>query len=128
MGSVALSSLKEDSFYRYITKRENGYQLRKDGEHFGYYDRIEDALFDRDRFEQANWDMDTFVQLAEIPNPYEHMDLPPFEERKNKYIQHLPEKWRVQRRIDNKLCYFGTFKTFEEAEERKNFLIKNGWI
>ena len=123
-----MSTLKKDSFYRNITKRDDGYQIRKNGEHFGFYHRIEDALFDRDRFEQSDWDMDTFVQLAEIPNPYEHMDLPPFDERKYKYIQHIPEKWRVQRRINKKLCYFGTFDSLEEAEERKNYLIKNGWI
>ena len=29
-------------------------------------------------------DMDLFVQLAEVPNPYYHMRLPPFEKRKNK--------------------------------------------
>ena len=123
-----MSTLKEDSFYRNITKRGDKYQLRKNGEHYGYYDQIEDALFDRDRYEQCDWDMELFVQLPEIPNPYNHMDLPEFEERKNKYIQHIPEKWRVQKRIDNKLCYFGTFDSFEKAEERKNYLIKNGWI
>ena len=123
-----MSTLKEDSFYRNITKRGDKYQLRKNGEHYGYYDQIEDALFDRDRFEQCDWDMDLFVQLAEVPNPYYHMRLPPFEKRKNKYIQHIPAKWRVQKRINNKLCYFGTYDTFEEAEERKNYLIRNGWI
>ena len=57
-----MSTLKEDSFYRNITKRGDKYQLRKNGEHYGYYDQIEDALFDRDRYEQCDWDMELFVQ------------------------------------------------------------------
>ena len=41
---ITMSTLKEDSFYRNITKRGDKYQLRKNGEHYGYYDQIEDAL------------------------------------------------------------------------------------
>ncbi|WP_458456502.1 hypothetical protein [Methanobrevibacter sp.] len=123
-----MANLKEDGFYRYITRRGAGWQLRKNGEHYGWYDRIEDALFDRDRLEQCDWDFSIFCELPEIPNPYEHMELPSYEERKSTFIQRLPQRWRVQKRIDGKMCYFGTYKTFEEAEERRNDLIKNGWF
>ena len=123
-----MSTLKDDAFYRYITKRNNGWQLRKDGEHYGWYEDIEDALFDRDRLEQVEWDMSIFVELPEIPNPYYHIRLPPYEEVRSSYIQHLPERWRVQKRIDGKMSYFGTYDSFEEAEKRRNELIKNGWI
>ena len=123
-----MASLKEDGFYRYITRRGLGWQLRKNGEHYGWYDRIEDALFDRDRLEQCDWDFSVFCELPEISNPYEHMELPPYEERKATFIRHLPQRWRVEKRIEGKLCYFGTYKTFEEAEERRNELIKTGWI
>ena len=123
-----MSSLKEEGFYRYISRRGTGYQILKNNEHYGWYDRIEDALFDRDRLEQVDWDIQTWTELPEIPNPYEHMDLPAYEERKTTFIQHLPERWRVQKRLNGKMCYFGTYKTFEEAEERRNELIMNGWI
>ena len=123
-----MSSLKDDGFYRNITRRGLGWQLRHNDEHMGWYDRIEDALFDRDRLEQCDWDMSVFVELPEIPNPYDHMKLPRYEERKITFIQHLPERWRVQKRIDGKMCYFGTYESFEEAEKRRNELVINGWI
>lgn len=119
-------ALKDKAFYRYIIRRNKGYQILKNNEHYGWYENIEDALFDRDRLEQCDWNFSVFVELPEIPNPYSHMTLPPFEKAKSTYIQHLPEKWRVLKRIDGKMCYFGTFDSFEEAEEHRNQLIIKG--
>ena len=123
-----MSSLKDDAFYRNITRRHNGWQLRKDGEHYGWYENVEDALFDRDRLEQVDWDMGIFVELPEIPNPYYHINLPPYEEVKSSFIQYLPEKWRVQKRINGKMCYFGTYDSFEEAEKRRDDLLRKRWL
>lgn len=120
-------NVKDKLFYRYITKRGNGYQVRKDGEHYGWYPDLPTALFDRDRLEQCDWNMSVFVELPEIPNPYEHMRLPPFEHKKE-YITHLPERWRVQKSINGKMCYFGTFDNYEDAEKRRNELVMNGWL
>lgn len=115
--------MKNKAFYRNIQRRGLGYQLRKNGEHYGWYDNLADALFDRDRLEQCDWDMSVFVELPEIPNPYEHMDLPPYNDAKATFITHLPERWRIQKRINGKMCYFGTYDSFEEAEKRRNELI-----
>lgn len=116
--------MKNKLFYRNITRRGNGYQVRYQGEHYGWYPDLPTALFDRDRLEQCDWDMAVFVELPEIPNPYEHMELPPFDEKKASYIQHLPEKWRIQKRIQGKLCYFGTFDNEEDAIKHRDELLK----
>lgn len=33
----------------------------------------------------------------------------------------------IQKRIDGKQKHFGSFKTFEEAKNRRDYLIENGW-
>ena len=116
-----------NELYRYITKRDDKWQLRYKGEHYGWYNRIEEALFDRDRLESVDWDISVFVELPELPNPYDNMNLPEYEEHIASYIQHIPEKWRVQKRINGKLCYFGVYDTLEEAEKRRAELIRNRW-
>lgn len=116
--------MKDKLFYRYIYKQGKGYRIIKDNTHWGWYDNLPWCLYDRDRLEQVDWDMSQFVELAEVPNPYLHMELPPFEERKATYIQHLPEKWRVQKRIKGKLSYFGTFDTEEEAIRHRDKLLR----
>ena len=121
---MAESIKKKKLFYRNITRRGNGYQIRYDGEHYGWYPDLPTALYDRDRLEHCDWNMSVFVELPEVPNPYEWMELPPFDERKATYIQHLPEKWRVQKRINGELCYFGTFDNEEDAIKHRDRLIE----
>lgn len=120
--------MKDKLFYRYINKHGKGYQVRYKGEHYGWYPDLPTALFDRDRLEQCDWDMAVFVELPEIPNPYEHMMLPPFEKRKASYITHIPERWRVQKMIKGKLVSFGTYDNYEDAEQRRNELIMEGLL
>jgi len=117
---------RDDFFYRYIYKRYDGYQILKDNEHYGWYPDLPTALFDRDRLEQCEWDMEVFVQLPEIPNPYEHMRLPKYNHDR-KYITTIPQKYVVQRRINGKLINFGTFRNLEDARKRRDELITNGW-
>ncbi len=118
--------VKDKAFYRYIYKRNDGYQLQYKNEHYGFYNRLEDALFDRDRFEQVDWDMEVFVQLPEIPNPYEHMKLPDFNHDAD-YISIIPTSYKVFKWIDGKSRYFGSYKTLEDARLRRDELISNGW-
>lgn len=115
---------KDKMFYRNISRRGNGFQIRYQGEHYGWYPDLPTALFDRDRLEYCDWNMSVFVELPEVPNPYEWMELPPFDERKATYIQHIPEKWRVQKKINGKLSYFGTFDSEEEAINHRDKLLE----
>lgn len=112
--------------FEYIYKKNGGYEILKNNTHYGWYDDLALALFDRDRFIQTDWDWDTFLALPEVPNPYQHMKLPEFDSTKT-YISHVPEHWTIQKWIDGKNKYFGSFRSKKEAEERVKQLIEVGW-
>lgn len=118
----------EGKFYRYIYPHHNGYQISKDNESYGWYDNLPDALFDRDRLEACDWDIEEFVWLPEKENPYKHMKLPPRElDRWRQFIYPANNGFRIMKRINNKQHYFGTYKTLDEAIKRRDELVKNGW-
>lgn len=115
-------------FYRYIYPHHNGYQIKKDNIHYGWYDDIRWALFDRDRLESVNWDFEEFVWLPERDNPYLTMKLPPRElDRWRQYVYVSTKGFRIQKKINGKLKYFGTFKTLDEALDKRNELMQKGW-
>ena len=116
-------------FYRYIHQHHNGYQIRKDGIHYGWYDNIYDALFDRDRLEQCQWDLEEFVWLPERPNKYLGIPLPPRElDRYRQYIYPSAHGgFRIQKTINGKVKYFGTYKSLDEAIQKRDELIRNDW-
>lgn len=87
--------LKDDAFYRYIYKANGGYIISKNNEHYGWYDDLPTALYDRDRLEQVDWDIQTWTELIEVPNPYEYMELPPFG-HEAKYITKLYGDYIIQ--------------------------------
>ena len=115
-----------DEFYRYIYKHPSGYRIIYNGEDYGFYDDLADALYDRDRLEQVDWDVDLWLEMVETPNFYKSMVLPSFR-RTGSYIRHIPERWRVEKRIDGKLIYFGSYSSREDAEKRVIELIDNNW-
>ena len=115
-------------FYRYIYKRHGGYQILKDNVHYGWYDNIRWALYDRDRLEACNWDFEEFVWLPERDNPYLNMHLPP--KALDNWRQHVypnGNSFRVQKTINGKKKYFGVYKTLEEALTVRDELIANNW-
>lgn len=113
-------------FYRHIYHQGNGYRIIYHGEHYGWYDDLPTCLYDRDRLEQAEWDIQTWAEMPEVPNPYEHITLPPFE-KSDRYIQYIPARYRVSRRIDGKVRYYGEYETLEEAMDRRDYLLKTVW-
>lgn len=117
-----------DSFYRYIYKRGEKYYIKKDNEQYLICNTLEDALYERDRFEAVDWNWDDYVQLVDTINNYIHIDLPPFE-RKSDYIYLDRECWIV-RGHGRRRKYYGTYYTKEEAETvrkiyRANMTHKN---
>lgn len=117
-----------NKFYRYIIRRHNGFQIQYKNEHYGWYDNIYDALFDRDRLEECNWDLEEFVWLPEKQNPYKNIQLPPKEvDNYMQYISRNGKKFRITKQINGKQKHFGTYKTLDEAIKKRNELIKNGW-
>lgn len=152
----------DNDFYKYIRKEGNSYTVIKDGESFGSYSKLTDALYERDRLVKCNWEWEDSLELEETPNFYEKMNLPKFE-RGYSYVYKIANtyrilkdgeiicsfntkkdaygyaksiggevvedgiKYRVQKRIDGIQVNFGEFKTIEEAYERRDELMENGW-
>lgn len=120
------SDIMTKRFYRYIYKEQKGYRIRYNGEHYGYYTDLADALYDRDRLEAVDWDIQTWTELPETPNHYKAMELPEFDSDDNN-IYHAREHWTIRKQMDGKVKYFGTFYSLEEAKERRDELEKNNW-
>lgn len=117
---------RDKFFYQYIYERNNGYVIQYKNEVYGWYPDLPTALYDRDRFMMVDWNFNLFVELPDVPNPYLHMELPPLNHDKE-YIVHVPEHWRVQRKVDGKMKYYGSFRSYNEAKARRDELIINGW-
>lgn len=66
----------------------------KDNTVYGYYHRLEDALYERDRLISVDWDWDLAVELPETKNEYNSMYLPSFTHN-YKYITSIEGYYRV---------------------------------
>lgn len=86
--------MRLDDFYKYIIRRKNSFEIKKGNEKFGTYSRLADALYERDRLIESNWDWDDYLQLEETDNFYEHMELPPFF-HDSSYIYKRPQTYVV---------------------------------
>ena len=152
-------------FYRNIYKNKNKWWVVRNGEWLLECDTLADALYERDRMVQAEWNWENYVHMPVTPNGYKHITLPPFGHDAS-YITHINEywtvlsrgrnpryygnyhtideaekvrriyngrmihsreKWRVQRKMDGKLKYYGTYDTRDKAEERVKELEEKGW-
>ena len=118
--------MKDEAFYRYIYRQGDGYCIKKNNEYYGEYDKLEEALFDRDRLIQTNWDVSLWLELPDMPNPYYHIELPPFNHDMTG-ITRVSKPYRVQKRINGKVKYFGAYATYDEAKQRRDELISNNW-
>ena len=105
----------KDNFYRYIIKTDTGYQIKKGNEKFGTYSKVTDALYERDRLMQVDWDWDALMELEETHNFYEDMVLPKFL-HKMSYISKSPAIYEV---YVNK-TYRGRFDNKSDAEAFAN--------
>lgn len=121
--------MPDGKFYKYIYPHHNGFQIKKDNVHYGWYPDIRTALFDRDRLVECNWDLEEFVWLPEKDNPYEHMRLPPRElDRHRQYVYpDINGRFRIIKRINGKPKHFGNYETLEEALDKRDELIRNDW-
>lgn len=102
------------SFYRYIVKHKNSYQIIKDNEKYGSFLRLEDALYERDRLIAVDWNWDLYMELAETPNNYYGIELPPFNHEPS-HITVDNECWVVRDKGKNQK-YRGRYSSFDEAK------------
>ena len=103
------------SFYRFIKKENGKYRIMRNGEDYGSYENLAEALYDRDRLINVGWDWDRFCEMEETINGYIHIQLPPFNHEPS-YITEDNECWVVRNR-GKEQKYRGTFYTEEEAKE-----------
>lgn len=96
----------------------------KDGETYGVYKTLAEALYERDRFMAVNWDWGEYVYLQDTINGYIHIDLPPFH-HDARYVTLERETWIVRGK-GSKYRYYGQYHDKEEAE--KVALIYNARI
>ena len=101
------------SFYRYIYFEKDKYWIIKDNERWMDCKTLPEALYERDRLENAEWNWDKYVQLPHTMNGYIHISLPPFD-RNVSYINVDRECW-VARGHGKRQKYYGTYYTEEEA-------------
>lgn len=103
-----------DDFYKYIQKRGNSYSIiKRNGdnvERWGTYSKLTDALYERDRLIESDWNWDDYLQMEETENFYEKMQLPKFV-HDTMYIFFSPQKYKVYL----KRQYKGTFKNKKDA-------------
>ena len=115
-------------FYKHIRRLKNGsYVIHKNGEPYGTYTDIKDALHDRDILVDCDWDVTEMNARDEIPNKYCDAELPP----SRKYItlkrQGNREYFMIRKTINGEQRFFGQYKTFKEAAEKRDELVKNNW-
>ena len=116
-------------FYKYIVKKQNGsYSITYQGKEYGNYQDITDALYDRDLFVDCDWDITEANARDEKPNRYKNMKLPPSRRYITLSRQGSRKYYVVRKTIDGEQVFFGKYKTFDEAVERRDELEANGWV
>lgn len=117
--------------YHNIYKKRNGsYIIIKNSQSYGIYNKLTDALQERDNLESVGWDMDLLCELPMKPNTYENIKLPSFEHNpKYIYIETYKKKvkFAIRKRFNGKRKRFGWYDTLEEAEKVRDLLIENDW-
>ena len=120
------------SLYRYVYPSNHGYIIQKNKEHYGWYERLEDALYERDRLEECNWDLGEWVYMQDTHNKYENMQLPSRNLGLRNPHQYIYQNnhtghYRIQKKINGVLHQYGTYNTLDEAIRVRYNLIKNNW-
>ncbi len=83
---------------------------------YGSFDNLDDAMKKRDELVADNWGLD----FDDIPLPG----------RKGKYGKHIifhEGVFKINKFLEGKQRYIGTFKTVEEAIKYRDLLIENDW-
>ena len=101
----------------------------KDGQMYGRYDDVTDALHDRDLLIEFEWDIAEVLAQDEKPNKYKEMKIPAWD----RYItkQKVGDKYTyytVQKTVNGKKMRFGYYKTYDEAVRVRDELEAKGWV
>ena len=78
---ITINSQEIRYFYRNIVKTGDVYRVKHNNKDYGEFRKLSDALYERDALFFCNFDYDLLVE-CDLENKYEHMDLPPFPEKR----------------------------------------------
>lgn len=119
--------IKMKSKHKFILKNNRGHytvQKKVNGKivYFGTYKSLRDAKFARDYFEENNWDAHKKKNLQE--------ELPSNKRREfGKYIHQDRNtgKYLLQKHINRKLIYFGSYSNLEDTIKAREYFESTGW-
>jgi len=138
-GDGFINSQEIRYFYRNIVKTGNVYRVKHNNKDYGEFKKLSDALYERDALFFCNFDYDLLVE-CDLENKYEHMELPPFPEKRPKgrikgmhvnkkeregeiLFNHKIRKFYIQRGEE----IIGQYDTMTEAFYYKKILMDNDW-
>ena len=139
MGMISINSQEIRYFYRNIVKTGNVYRVKHKNKDYGEFKKLSDALYERDALFFCNFDYDLLVE-CDLENKYEHMELPPFPDKRPKgrikgmkvnkkeregeiLFDHKLRKFFIQKGEEN----IGYYDTMTEAYYYKKLLMDNNW-
>lgn len=125
-------------FYRFIVRVGDHYRIKHNNKDYGEFNKLSDALYERDCLVYCNFDYDLLVE-CDLENKYENMELPPFPEKRPRgKIKNIIDKSKIEGKIEfnhkiNKFTVtkgdedFGSYDTMTEAYYAKKILMENKW-
>ena len=139
MEMIFINSQEIRYFYRNIVKTGDVYRVKHNNKDYGEFRKLSDALYERDALFFCNFDYDLLVE-CDLENKYEHMELPPFPERRPKgrikgtkinkqeregeiLFDHKKRGFYIKRMDD----IIGYYDTMTEAFYYKKLLMDNDW-
>ena len=136
---IIINSQEIRYFYRNIVKTGDVYRVKYNNKDYGEFRKLSDALYERDALFFCNFDYDLLVE-CDLENKYEHMELPPFPEKRPKGRIKGTKVNKTEREgeilFDHKLRKFyikrgdetiGSYDTMTEAFYYKKLLMDNNW-
>ena len=110
---------------KYVIKRNNRnhvyykygkYRIYKNKTYYGSYSTRKEADKAVEFFEQHDWDKNYVKYLRDMPHYI------------SKYVYLAPcGKYVIEKNIDGRTEYYGSFPTLEEAESERDLLVKCNW-
>jgi hypothetical protein len=139
MEMISINSQEIRYFYRNIVKTGDVYRVKHNNKDYGEFRKLSDALYERDALFFCNFDYDLLVE-CDLENKYEHMELPPFPEKRPKgrirgtkfnkkeregeiLFDHKVKGFYIKRMDD----IIGYYDTMTEAFYYKKLLMDNDW-
>lgn len=94
-------------------------------EYYGTFRNKEDGIAVREKLKEYNWDKSKLPQIHKELNY--SMELRLAEQKPRRNINTINGKYVIQKSINGKSSYFGTYKSLKTAQLVRNELIKCNW-